>query len=188
MANTNMNKNTMNETLVEVLKSLVKTNATEDSDVNENIFEDKGLSSDSEEDDDIVVVNDNFTLSSMMEDLNSMGTLNGVPVHECSTEGKPWLRPYADNTDYCSYGFNEYAWLEYYEHQREMRYRESPSSSRHTESDVESQGTSYNEERVFKHLSHRHRSRSRTHEKLSRKRPSNEEWVHCGQNKKKKSD
>jgi hypothetical protein len=58
-----------------------------------------------------------------------MGTLNGIPSHECSIEttieGKPWLKPGADNTDYCSYGFNESRWLAYYERQRKMHCNES---------------------------------------------------------------
>jgi hypothetical protein len=100
----------MAETLIEALKDAAETNATEDSSVHENIFEDKELSSDSEEDVDIVVVDSNFTLSSMMEDFENMDTINGVPAHKCSIETieeKHWLKPGTDNTDYCSYGFNE---------------------------------------------------------------------------------
>jgi hypothetical protein len=74
MADTNMNTNTMAETLLEALKNLVETSAIdEDSDVPENIFE-KNKDIEEGSDVDIIVVNGNFTLSSMMEDFESMGT------------------------------------------------------------------------------------------------------------------
>ncbi|XP_025413920.1 uncharacterized protein LOC112686033 [Sipha flava] len=104
-------------------------NATEEeSNVPENVFEENNEDSEEDSDVDIVVVNRHFSLSSIMEDIESMGTKNGVHAHEYSigtTKGKPWLKPGADINDYCSYGFNESTWLAYYEHQKKKRCNES---------------------------------------------------------------
>ncbi|KAG5672532.1 hypothetical protein PVAND_002655 [Polypedilum vanderplanki] len=63
-----------------------------------------------------------------IEEFESVGTINGQPAYEFTTEGvedKPWRKPGADITDYFNYGFNEETWRAYCERQKRMRIHES---------------------------------------------------------------
>ncbi|XP_028857403.1 pre-mRNA 3'-end-processing factor FIP1 isoform X1 [Denticeps clupeoides] len=57
-------------------------------------------------------------------DVDSVGTVNGIPVLEVGTESfeeKPWRKPGADLSDYFNYGLNEDTWKTYCEKQRRLR-------------------------------------------------------------------
>ncbi|XP_030627990.1 pre-mRNA 3'-end-processing factor FIP1 [Chanos chanos] len=96
-------------------------------------------------------------------DLDSLGSVNGLPVLDVDVESfeeKPWRKPGADLSDYFNYGFNEDTWKAYCEKQRRLRaslevmtlessskvmsdhfsssslYKSSSSSSRKSNSDV----------------------------------------------------
>ncbi|XP_055384811.1 pre-mRNA 3'-end-processing factor FIP1 [Condylostylus longicornis] len=63
-----------------------------------------------------------------IEEFESMGSINGVSVHEFSIDSldeKPWRKPGADITDYFNYGFNEDTWRAYCERQKRIRINES---------------------------------------------------------------